>query len=232
MDAHHELVQSARGAARAARGVLAAEMESLSQPLQERVSEVIQKLFAVEVGKLEAITRGIERSVVRLLELASEDGASSAFAQALTLLFPLSQELQRALDPEMVTSGPQPILLQPARRKDELERRRGPRIGLEVDIGMHSDTNFFTGFSGDVSEGGMFVATYSPLSVGTRIELSFVLPGGYHVVTEGDVTWVRDPVDRETSTPGMGVRFKGLSEEDRAMIARFAEEREPIFFER
>ena len=133
----------------------------------------------------------------------------------------------------MAISGPQPILLQPSQRKDELERRHGPRVGLEVDIGLHSDTNFFAGFSGDVSKGGMFVATYSPLPVGTRIELSFVLPGGYQVITEGQVTWARDPVDRlKESSPGMGVRFTSLSTEDRVMIERFAQEREPMFYER
>jgi len=230
---HHELLHSSIGAARAAREVLAAEMGSLPAPLQARTSEVIQTLFAVEVGKLAAVAKGVEQAVVRLLELAGEQGASPAFAQALTLLFPLTQELQRELDPEMVASGPQPILLQPSKRKDEIERRHGPRVGLEVDIGLHSETNFFAGFSGDVSKGGMFVATYAPLPVGTRLELSFVLPGGYQVITEGQVTWVRDPVDRQKeSSPGMGVRFTSLSNEDRVMIERFAEEREPMFYER
>ena len=51
---------------------------------------------------------------------------------------------------------------------------------------------------------------------GTRLELSFVLPGGYQVITEGQVSWSRDPVDRQKgSSPGMGVSFTALSNDDR-----------------
>src|SRR5262249_21126741 len=41
----------------------------------------------------------------------------------------------------------------------------GPREKLEANVGATTESNFFVGFSGDISEGGVFVATYLTLSV-------------------------------------------------------------------
>ncbi len=59
---------------------------------------------------------------------------------------------------------------------DGAERRTAERLELSADIGLHSATQFFTGLSGDISRGGLFVATWAPLPLGTEV-VSFVLPG-------------------------------------------------------
>ena len=100
------------------------------------------------------------------------------------------------------------------------ERRIQERVQLEVDIGLHSATQFYAGLSNDISEGGLFVSTVRPLPVGSEMTISFVLPGGHTVTTRGRVAWLSTPRDDE-STPGMGVRFERL-EPDPRMGSRMA----------
>lgn len=66
----------------------------------------------------------------------------------------------------------------------------------------------------------------------TQIALSFTLPGGYTAHTHGSVRWLRDVVDPdEDSAPGLGVRFEGLSPEDRKAINAFIRIRAPMFYD-
>ncbi len=110
------------------------------------------------------------------------------------------------------------------------ERRYSRRVALDVDIGLHSETNFFVGLAEDISDGGLFVATYDLLPVGTALTIAMVLPGGRQLSLAGRVAWVRDPFDDEMS-PGVGVRFEPLDPEDRRAIERFLGQRAPMFFE-
>jgi uncharacterized protein (TIGR02266 family) len=115
---------------------------------------------------------------------------------------------------------------------DGSNRRTSDRLSLSADIGMHSATQFFTGLGGDVSHGGLFVATWSPLAIGTDVTVSFVLPGGHQVTAQGRVAWLKDPQDSDDSvdaTPGMGVRFTALNGDDRRAIDRFLEKRPALF---
>ena len=113
---------------------------------------------------------------------------------------------------------------------DGSNRRTSDRLALSADIGMHSATQFFTGLGGDVSHGGLFVATWSPLPLGTDVTVSFVLPGGHQVTAPGTVAWLKEPRDSDSEeTPGMGVRFTALSGDDRRAIDRFLEARPALF---
>jgi uncharacterized protein (TIGR02266 family) len=102
------------------------------------------------------------------------------------------------------------------------ERRENERVSLEVDIGLHSASQFYAGLSNDISEGGLFVSTVRALPVGSEITLSFVLPGGHAVTTRGRVAWLSSPRDAADGTrPGMGVRFVRLEPQHRAAIDAF-----------
>lgn len=111
------------------------------------------------------------------------------------------------------------------------ERRTAERLELSADIGLHSATQFFTGLSGDISRGGLFVATWAPLPLGTEVTVSFVLPGGHPITAPGVVTWLRDAQGEGIGegSPGMGVRFIALSLDDRAAIERFLQRRPALF---
>jgi uncharacterized protein (TIGR02266 family) len=115
---------------------------------------------------------------------------------------------------------------------DAIERRRTPRRKLEAEVGFASDTNFYAGFTEDISEGGLFVATVMLLEVGSRVTLSFALPDGHEITTSGVVRWLRDPhAESADCAPGMGVQFEHVEPEDLEHIRRFVALREPLFFE-
>jgi uncharacterized protein (TIGR02266 family) len=109
---------------------------------------------------------------------------------------------------------------------DSLERRASGRIALEVDVTLNSDSQFFAGLSGDVSEGGLFVHTYKRYEVGTRILVAFSLPTA-SIQTPGTVRWVRPAAG--DAPPGVGIAFEALSSGDRESIEAFCRARPPLY---
>jgi uncharacterized protein (TIGR02266 family) len=127
------------------------------------------------------------------------------------------------------TAEPPPL---PTRRADWVERRRTPRRKLEAQIDFASDSNFYAGFTEDISEGGLFVATVMLKQVGSRVTLTFELPDGHEITTTGVVRWLRDPAeDSSDCAPGMGVQFDYLDPEDLEHVRQFVARREPLFYE-
>lgn len=114
------------------------------------------------------------------------------------------------------------------------DRRAEERAAFAIDIGLHSATQFFSGISGDLSEGGLFVATYTPKPVGTELHVSFVLPPvggiGASISAPAIVAWVRN-AEGSGAEPGMGLRFFALKDEDRRAIERFMKLRPPMLYE-
>lgn len=119
---------------------------------------------------------------------------------------------------------------QPAQKGEE--RRQFQRVSLEARISFESENNFYTGFTGDLSEGGIFVSTYDLQPIGTEIELEFMLPEGPVVKIVGIVKWLKEPQGtHEDISPGMGIEFTNVSPEHQAAIQRFISKRAPIFYE-
>ena len=112
------------------------------------------------------------------------------------------------------------------------EKRGMPRIPLKIEIGIHSETNFYTGFSVNISSGGIFIATHVPSNPGDIIPLSFNLPNsGRTIEANGVVRWYREynPLYPETH-PGMGVKFIDLSPDDQKIVNEYITNlREPYF---
>jgi uncharacterized protein (TIGR02266 family) len=115
----------------------------------------------------------------------------------------------------------------PARAK--AERRKAARHELQVHIDFHTDSQFFNGYSEDMSDGGMFVATYSVLPIGSEVALEFELPAGRKIKSAGRVVWHRDA--SSGGAPGMGVSLQAPSDEDREAILEFTRERPPLFYD-
>jgi uncharacterized protein (TIGR02266 family) len=109
-------------------------------------------------------------------------------------------------------------------------RSRGDkRVFIEVEIGLSTESHFYTGLSLDVSTGGVFVATYEPAAPGTGVTLYFVLPDGHVVNAEGVVRWTREASG--DAPPGMGVAFVNISRESLSHIAQFCASRPPLYFD-
>lgn len=109
-------------------------------------------------------------------------------------------------------------------------RRLKPRIRLETAIDLHSSSNFFTGVTENISDGGLFLATDVPFVEGTEVDLAFSLPGGVEVRARGIVRWIRDGSDGLSR--GVGVAFTFLSDSAQDAVEAFLSKREPIIHQR
>lgn len=110
-------------------------------------------------------------------------------------------------------------------------RRQAPRVKLQAAIDLSSDANFFQGFSDNISEGGLFVATLAEVPLGTEVDLAFTLPTGERIEATGVVRWQRENNDKLPDVfPGVGVQFSSIDEPARRAIERFVAERDPLFY--
>ena len=103
---------------------------------------------------------------------------------------------------------------------------------LEVELDVHSDSNFYTNFLGDIRDhGGIFVATFGLLSVNTPCEAIISFPGALTAEVRGVVKWKREPSGDSGQIPGLGVEITGASPDAWKLIDRFIKNREPIIHE-
>jgi uncharacterized protein (TIGR02266 family) len=110
--------------------------------------------------------------------------------------------------------------------------RQQPRAGLSVEVGLETESTFYTGWSGNLSDGGIFVATHLVQAIGSRVELTFALPGDDELIrATGAVRWVREFQEANDVPPGMGIRLEPLSDKDMDRIHRFVAARPPLFFD-
>ena len=113
------------------------------------------------------------------------------------------------------------------------ERRVSTRYQVKVEVGMQTESNFYTGLTQDVSGGGIFVATHMLRSVGEHIRVLLNLPGQsetFEIITE--VRWVRDvTITRGVDDPGMGLRFLQMTPRAKQAVATFLTQRESLFFD-
>ena len=79
---------------------------------------------------------------------------------------------------------------------------------ITADLGAHSPTNFYKGFSGNdiIDHGGLFVSTYMIPKIGTPVRLKVSLPGGYEFEANAVVKWAREQ-RRHDAPPGFGAQF-------------------------
>jgi type IV pilus assembly protein PilZ len=99
----------------------------------------------------------------------------------------------------------------------EDERRTSARLQVNVEIGMQTESNFYTGLTQDLSGGGVFVATNQIRKIGERIKVLLTLPGQtetFEILAE--VRWVRSTTfSQNVEDPGMGLRFLQMSPDHR-----------------
>ena len=115
---------------------------------------------------------------------------------------------------------------------DGRERREHKRINLEAEINFLGHDNFYTGFSEDISNGGLFVATYQLKPTGTEVTIRFSLPDGTEIEANAVVRWLREPREMDGDVPpGMGLQFVDLHPDARHLIDEFIRQRDPLFFD-
>ena len=147
------------------------------------------------------------------------------------------------VDPSKPTSEPPKVNLPPAasgagellegedRPSNPSLRRASPRYAVEMEVGIGSESNFYVGFTENLSAQGVFIATYSPKAMGSKVDVTLTLPTGAHMVVSGTVRWIRNASQSGDTWPGMGVQFDNLSDEQESKIREFIRIRDPLFFD-
>jgi uncharacterized protein (TIGR02266 family) len=100
-----------------------------------------------------------------------------------------------------------------------VERRRTQRVPLQADVVLQDDKGrVVSGISTDVSETGVFVASYATVAVGVHVSVRFRLPTG-HVMATGAIRWTREGAPGRI--PGIGIELIEVSDEDHDTLRRF-----------
>ena len=92
------------------------------------------------------------------------------------------------------------------------DRRKFPRVRLATQV--QCETAMLLTYSRDVSAGGMFIETNTPLPNGSILTLRFNLDDDSSVIAKGVVTY-------QVKKFGMGVQFIELATEDRKRIEEY-----------
>jgi uncharacterized protein (TIGR02266 family) len=191
--------------------------EGLSRDAVElqRVESVAEAARAEEARRAEAAQKEAEQARARReAQAVAERRTAAAAAPAAAKPRAAGQPLGKMSAPSAVSPG-----------------RGSSRIPMQTQVDMSSDSNVFTGFSTNLSEGGVFVATVDLLPVGTPVDLTFTLPGNTRITVKGEVRWTREIDDRVPDVfPGVGVRFVELGMDAAQALHRFVAEREPLFY--
>lgn len=111
-------------------------------------------------------------------------------------------------------------------------QRTAQRIDVEIEVTLTGPHTFFSGFTMDISEGGVFVATHQIFPIGTEFRMILFL-GNEKLEIDSQVVWVRgeDSAIISGEEPGMGLKFLKLDSRSLAVISEFIKRREPILYD-
>ncbi len=206
-----------------------ADVEAVTNGIAEAVRALFEaEKSASEIEMMRALRTAIGslgQTLVLLQDTRSDHPAiaitTEKIAKAMSTLHPLIPRISSIPPPPRRSAGkisaPEPTI---------------PVENVAVEIGANTSSNFYVGFSGDINDGGVFVATYNVVKVDTPIALQLSLPGGFNAILKGRVSFVCDPHDGTSETePGIGVRFENLAKEHRDLILRFIRKRAPMFYD-
>src|SRR5215510_4198168 len=96
------------------------------------------------------------------------------------------------------------------------ERRRAPRVLVDLEVDYASEDNYLFAYITDISATGIFVRTTTPEQPGTHLNLRFSPDDSAGPIeVEGEVIWVNPfrPGVADNLHPGMGIRFESLDDE-------------------
>lgn len=167
--------------------------------------------------------------------------AASAVAKTLALLYPIVQDAKKRFAEEKQRLSQIPAEQRPASAASAPTPAAyaGTQVPARTinwnvlqQLTLDGETQFYTGFSRNLDEGGLFIATFDVKPIGSKVLFTFELPGGRQITAKGRVMWIReyDPKTPDV-TPGMGLKFIMLRDDDRKAIEAFLKKRVPMFYE-
>ena len=105
--------------------------------------------------------------------------------------------------------------------------RDSRRVPIEARVQFTFDrfAGFLSEYSSNISPGGMFIKTLTPLALGQVLDFEFDLGDGFELIKgRGEVTWTRVQDEGSLRPPGMGIRFLELSDGSRDLIYRMVDQ--------
>jgi uncharacterized protein (TIGR02266 family) len=102
-------------------------------------------------------------------------------------------------------------------------------VSVQVEVDFVSESQFYVGYSEDLSDAGLFVATYAAQPMGTEVSLRIELGEAGSVEAVGRVVWIRE--GSEDAPPGMGLALDSLGSREAKLIRAFIRRRPPLFYD-
>ena len=98
-------------------------------------------------------------------------------------------------------------------------KRRARRLQHELPVAYRSVGSFLTDWATDISQGGMFINTKTPLPVGTDVKILIQLPTIESPIgLSGKVTRVTGLDGKARAVPGMGIEFTDIDPSRRKQL--------------
>jgi hypothetical protein len=111
---------------------------------------------------------------------------------------------------------------------DGIEKRKYPRRLFEAQVGVMIHGNYFIENSFELGEKGILFETSIALKSMENMVISFVIPGGYVVMTRAQVRYQIKKGD----VAKVGVEFTNITFEDRRKVRDFIAQRKEEFVQR
>jgi type IV pilus assembly protein PilZ len=109
-------------------------------------------------------------------------------------------------------------------KPDPSKQRQSDRLQHELLVAYRTVDNFVTDWATNISKGGLFINTRSPMPVGTIVRLMISLPdAAFPFDLKGRVIRVNEYDNPGNLVPGMGVEFLDIDDEKRLRIERFVD---------
>ncbi|HSK81145.1 MAG TPA: TIGR02266 family protein [Thermoanaerobaculia bacterium] len=105
--------------------------------------------------------------------------------------------------------------------------RDSRRVPLETRVQFKFDrfSGFISEYSSNISPGGMFIRTKTPLPSGQTLDFAFRLGDGFELIKgKGEIVWARMEDEGPARPAGMGLRFLELSEGSQELIYRIVDQ--------
>lgn len=102
------------------------------------------------------------------------------------------------------------------------KRRKHVRVALCRRVYVTCNGTPYELYTGDISEGGVYIKTKEPFPVGSKVEISLHMGAVSHIQLRGIVVSAKLPSPDMSGNPaGMGVEFKEVRDDERKILRDF-----------
>ena len=107
-------------------------------------------------------------------------------------------------------------------RASDFISRKHPRIQKVLSLSYEDHNGFIEAYSGNISQGGLFIKTKSTLETGEQFLLKMKLPGISDPLNiDCKVVWTKKKGENTKQPPGMVVKFIKLDSDDYTVLTKY-----------